>query len=249
MDGVNREMKEYYAHGGITIYHGNCLSVIPNINADIALTSPPYNTLPKKHQPSGLHAERRTGVNKWIQKCTEGYSDSMPEVKYQIWLRTIVQGLLACCKGLVWINHKVRYRDGLAVHPLRFLPFDLYAEVIWDRGISMALNCKRFSPSHEGLWGFGSPHWWNDDQNKTMSVWRIAPQRSEDHPCPFPELLAGRIILASCPPDGVVLDPFMGSGTTLRVAKNLGRRAIGIETEEKYCEIAARRLGQEVLPL
>lgn len=67
-----------------------------------------------------------------------------------------------------------------------------------------------------------------------------------DHPTEKPSGLL-RVILEANVGD-IVLDPFMGSGTTLRAAKDLGRKAIGIEIEEKYCEIAVRRLRQEVLP-
>jgi hypothetical protein len=66
------------------------------------------------------------------------------------------------------------------------------------------------------------------------------------HPCQKPIKLLRRIISRT---EGSVIDPFMGSGTTLRAAKDLGRRAIGIEIEERYCEIAAKRLAQSVLPL
>ena len=69
------------------------------------------------------------------------------------------------------------------------------------------------------------------------------------HPCPKPYGVWSWVVQRVALPDELIVDPFMGSGTTLEVAKRLGRRAIGIEIEERYCEIAAKRLAQEALPL
>jgi hypothetical protein len=76
------------------------------------------------------------------------------------------------------------------------------------------------------------------------------PDRDLGHPCPKPVGMMRWLVQRVSPErTDVVLDPFMGSGTTLRAAKDLGRRAIGIEIEERYCEIAAKRMGQEALDL
>lgn len=261
-------MNPYYDHAGIQIFLGDCREVLSQFTFsnrdedqpgmpeyrerspfDITITSPPYNTLPQSNNPSGLHAERSTGVNKWIAKASSGYADSMPEDEYQEWICDVIRLCHNTCKGIIWINHKIRYRMGYAVHPARWMNFPIYAEVIWDRGGSMALNCKRYSPSTEHILGFWTPHHWDDSLNGIMSVWRLPAQRDDEHPCPYPPEIPRRLITSSCPKGGTVLDPFCGSGTTLRAAKDLGRKAIGIEIEEKYCEIAARRLQQEVLAL
>lgn len=240
-------MNPYYERGGITIYHGDCREILPTLKADCVVTSPPYNTLPQSANSSGLH-KPKGGVNAWMLKASLGYSDNMPEEEYQVWLNGILHQCAEITRGLVWMNHKIRYRDGHAIHPIRFVDLPIYAEVIWNRRGSMALNCKRYAPSHEGLWAFGSPHVWNDDLNMLMSVWSIHfGEGSNSHPCAFPLSIASRPIASSTNPQDIVLDPFMGSGTTLVAAKQLSRKAVGIEIEERYCEMAAKRLGQEVI--
>lgn len=229
------------------IINGDCLGVLRTMDdasVDIVVTSPPYNQLGTRvpATPTGMHKS-----NGFLQTVSElGYPDDMVEEDYQEWLRSVVLECLRVARGIVWVNHKVRYRDGVAIHPARFLPFPIYSEIIWDRGGSMALNCRRFAPSHETILGFGSPHFWDNSVNTKMSVWRIAPNRepgAEGHPCPYPVDIAAGPITASCPMGGVVLDPFAGSGTTGVAAVHSGRRFIGIEREADYCEIARKRIA------
>jgi site-specific DNA-methyltransferase (adenine-specific) len=232
---------------GVELYLGDCRSILPTLGkVDAVVTSPPYNTLPPTAKASGLHAERKSGRNLWLEKAAAGYADQRPENEYQEWLNGILAQCADCALGLVWVNHKVRYRDGVAIHPVRMIPLPIYAEVIWNRGGSMALNCKRFAPSHEVILAFGEPHYWDDKNNILMSVWDIPQAQRDlgnDHPCPYPESIIRPLIESSCPKSGVILDPFMGSGTTGVAAVKLGRKFIGIEIEPKYFEIACRRIG------
>ena len=89
--------------------------------------------------------------------------------------------------------------------------------------------------------------WTNADRNTRVFESTRSPDGKREHPTQKPlELMSW--CLSFYPTAQTILDPFMGSGTTLRAAKDLGRKAIGIELEEKYCEIAARRLEQECIP-
>lgn len=97
---------------------------------------------------------------------------------------------------------------------------------------------------------------WYDETNAVENIIRpgdlecnkILPSKDQ-HPTQKPEGLAKHFIRLHSRPGDTVIDPFMGSGTTLRAAKDMGRKAIGIEIDERWCEMAARRMAQEVLPL
>ncbi|MEA3340712.1 MAG: site-specific DNA-methyltransferase, partial [Chloroflexota bacterium] len=80
--------------------------------------------------------------------------------------------------------------------------------------------------------------------SKPDDVWDILPedtQKRKKHPAPYPEDLCKIPILASCPPDGIALDPFCGTGTTMLVAQLLGRKSIGIDVSEEYLTLAENR--------
>lgn len=122
--------------------------------------------------------------------------------------------------------------------------------LIWDKGDSPGMGdlAMPWGNSHEEVYVLGDGF----AGKRRSNVIRFATLGSQDaermgHPTPKPVPLL-RELLAYCPP-GVIIDPFMGSGTTLRAAKDSGRKAIGIEVDERYCESAVKRLAQEVLDL
>lgn len=253
-------MKPYYEADGITIYHGDCRDVLwahPEIKARTTVTSPPYNTLGSRipDNPTGLMAG-----NKWLAKVSQhGYADDMSEDEYAEWQRQVAAMVLVSTVpgGSFFYNHKIRYRDRAPVHPLDlvrgFDGWDLRQEIVWDRRGAMALNARMFAPCDERIYWLvrpGEDYVWNQDE-LAMSVWPIVPDNDPGgkHPCPYPLAIPARCIAATTRPGDLVLDQFMGSGTTLRAAKNLGRRAVGIDVDERYCELAAERLGQMVLDI
>ena len=115
--------------------------------------------------------------------------------------------------------------------------------ITWARAGGMNFAPTHYVPTYEWIIVFAKPDW--RLKSKAASgvgdVWRV-PQEPSDHPCPFPIGLPARAIESAGP--RTVLDPFAGSGTTLRAAKDAGVHAVGIEKSERYCEMIVKRLAQ-----
>ncbi len=254
-------MKPYYEHLGVSIYHADCRAVVPSLSGvDCVVTSPPYNTLSGiPEQPSGLWAKSQGG-QQFVRAVTEnGYFDDVEESVYQGEQNALFAAIRGACvdTASLFYNHQIRWRDRVLLHPVDwFKPagWNLRQEIVWDRCGGMMFNARMFVRFDERiLWFVCGDEWkWNQSSVGLGTVWRFArlqQQQGKEHPVEFPETLPRTCIAATTDAGDLVLDPFMGSGTTLVAAKRLGRRAIGIEREERYCEIAARRLSQEALPL
>jgi len=125
-------------------------------------------------------------------------------------------------------------------------PEGVRARLVWDKGEWPGMGDLSFpwGPSDEEVYVIGSG-WSGKREGTVVRVNRLGGAASVDHPTPKPVSLMERL-LVKCPP-GVIADPFAGSGSTLVAAKTLGRKAIGVELDERYCEVIAKRLAQDVL--
>ena len=220
----------YYADDAVTIYHGDCRELLPFIpKADLVLTDPPY----------GVELEQKS----WAAE-NNGRAASVTYRDDAEWVIKLIREVIpvVIAKG---------QRTIIFPGP----------SLLWEYPAARTLGCV-YVPSGTGRapWGFQCSHpilFYGTDPylqeglggraNSFQST--IGVTEKIDHPCPKPlGWMRWAVVRGSWKGEGV-LDPFMGSGTTLRAAKDLGRRAIGIEIEERYCEIAANRMSQTVMAL
>lgn len=222
-------MKPYYQDSAVTIYHGDCREIIPKLDpVDLVLTDPPYGI---KYR-SNHNSSRRGKWAKWVRY------ENMP-------------GIIGDDKALepdhLFVSDKVAIFGGNYCAD-KLPPSRCW--IVWDKRDGIGPNNQA---DCELAWtSFNKPsriyrHLWNGllragEENVSLS--------EKLHPHQKPLALMRFIIqYADIPKGSIVLDPYCGSGSTLRAAKDLSYRAIGIELEEKYCEIAANRMSQEVLAL
>lgn len=242
-------MKPYYSDGLVTLFHGDCLDVLPTLDRfDLIFTSPPYNL-------SGDGRLRMSsGGSKWtgaaLARGYDDHDDAMPWPEYVRWQQRVLNACWARLSpaGAIFYNHKPRVADGEVRLPLALNPgLPLRQVVIWARAGGVNFTTTHYVPTHEWLMVLAPAEFRLRDQSASGvgDVWYVPQEANPDHPAPFPIGLPARAIETTAP--GTVLDPFSGSGTTLRAAKDAGVRAVGIEKSERYCEVAARRLSQESL--
>lgn len=218
-------MKPYYEESGITLYLGDCREIIPQLEAvQMVLTDPPYN------------AGKNYGV---------GTDDRQEWPAWCAWFDEILTLSLAKSRdGVMSFLSQTAYKKyvRLGIH-------DPYWTAVWHKRLSMGICASPFMPHWEPIpyWGpvrrraKGKGEQWGSDViegNVEFGKTRW------NHPTPKPYLVMTQLVSRF---DGPILDPFAGSGTTLHAAKDLRRKAIGIEIEERHCETIAERLNQSVM--
>lgn len=239
--------RPYYDDGTVTLYCGDCLDVLPGLppsSVDAVVTDPPYS--------SGGRRENARSVRKSMVR-------TMTDDEW-------IAGDAMSTAGFVWTMRAMASRAKVSMkrgaHLLAFIDWRMYPNLagalesvdlrqhptlVWDKA-SIGMGAI-FRNQHEWIahFSWGSPA--DPARRDVGNVLRVPKVLDGDHPTEKPVGLMSLLVSVVTQPEGTVLDPFAGSGSTLVAARNLGRKAIGVELDERYCEIIAKRLAQDCLDL
>jgi site-specific DNA-methyltransferase (adenine-specific) len=214
-------------------------------SVDLAVTSPPYNL--KNSTGNGMKANTKTG--KWAGNALQnGYShhnDCMPHSEYAIWQNNCLKEMFRLIKedGAIFYNHKWRVQDGI-LQERQDIVSDLPVRqiIIWRRKGGINFNPGYFLPTYEVIYLIAKPKFkLLPKANAFGDVWEFTQEMKNTHPAPYPIALIDRIIKSTSAK--IILDPFIGSGTTAIAAIKNNRKYIGIEISKEYCEMAMERIN------
>jgi len=250
--------KEFSSQYINKIICGDSLTVMkqmPDKCVDLIVTSPPYNL--KNSSGNGMKDGRG---GKWAGAAlVNGYShydDNMPHAQYAEWQYNCLKEMWRLLEddGAVFYNHKWRVQNGRIQDRsdiIRDMP--VRQIIIWKRKGGINFNAGYFLPTYEVIYLLAKPEFkLAPKANALGDVWEFTQEMNNEHPAPFPVALIDRII--SSTRAQIVLDPFMGSGTTAVAAMGLKRNYIGIELSPQYCQMAERRIAKnriqsELIPI
>ncbi len=216
--------KPYFRDESVAIYHADCRDILPKMpKVDLVLTDPPYLLPHVQFRPEMREQTRTWGNFSAARMAFDGYL------------------ALLNAPEMYWFLDEVSYP---VLYPSLYANSYSLKLLVWNKGrIGMGGKWRR---SFELIAHISSTP--NAVKSGRADILSEPPVDDRKHPFEKPVALVTALMEAS-PNAHTILDPFMGSGTTLRAAKDLGRYAIGVEIEERYCEIAAKRMAQMVMPL
>jgi site-specific DNA-methyltransferase (adenine-specific) len=211
-------MKPYYQDDLVTLYLGDCLENLAWLEADVLITDPPYGMAYKSNMDRGNRQN-------WHEIIRGDESIQTRDKALNLWGKEKA--------ALVFGTWKIEK------------PKNTRQTVIWDKtpcGFMGDLSIP-FGSAHEEIYCLGKQGWTGQREASIIKAQMLMSSNKErpDHPTPKPVGLMEKLISKTL---GIVADPFAGSGATLLAARNLGRKSIAIELEERYCELIANRLSQ-----
>ena len=238
------------------VHHGDCIKIMdsmPEKSVGVMVMSPPYNirnsTGGGMRNGSGGLWENATLLNGYAN----GYTDDMPYEDYVVWQRLCLTSMMRLLKddGAIFYNHKWRVQDGLLQDRHEIIEgFPVRQIIIWQRAGGINFNLSYFLPTYEVIYLICNKKFRlaksKDPKHPKATcgigdIWRMNQDLKNPHPAPFPVELPKRCIEST--DAEVVLDPFIGSGTTAIAAKMLGRDWIGIDCSAEYCKMADDRIA------
>lgn len=246
-------MSPYYEQDGISIYCGDAREVLPALasaSVDLILTDPPYNVSERNGRDGTTvgQLKRKDGSARKIWKDFGAWDRGWDAAPFLSEARRLLRpggSLIAFTSEFLIADYLASGLNHRAlIYWRKTNPTPAFRQ-LYVRAVEMAV----WQANGASGWVFNGDGYTLNHYEGPGVVGHATGDEPRVHPTQKPEWLMAKLLAVHSDPGALVVDPFMGSGTTLRAAKDLGRRAIGIEINEEHCATAVKRLQQAVLPL